>query len=220
MLAIGKKIQSCKWVDDGAIFSKAQVTKVSEAHVRAPLDDDSQAYTFTAQESVRGDTFAHSLINPETGEAWKEGEKEQHLQNAIAVSAQPAKNEEDDESIASGESAGWEEMQLTRVEIEGMEEVGGTLKDDLDVEMENDDGYLESNELGKELREALMVSGRVGPGKDQSLGKDIQNLMRVAIAALKETPAITAPSSLNKLDKSNTGKDRQATDRASGGQGP
>ena len=55
--------------------------KALEQHAKAFLDDDSHAYTFTALESVGGDTAAHSLINPETGKAWEEGEKERHLQN-------------------------------------------------------------------------------------------------------------------------------------------
>ena len=108
MLEIGKKIQSCKWVDNGAIFIKTPILKASEAHIKAILDDDSHAYTFTALESVGGDTFAHSLINPATGEAWKEGEKEQHLQNVVAATAPSIGNQDDDGSIASGKSEGWE----------------------------------------------------------------------------------------------------------------
>lgn len=232
MLEIGKKIQHCKWVDNGAIYTKAPIAKASEAHVKAILDDDSHAYTFKAMDSVGGDTFAHSLTNPATGEVWKEGEKEQHFRNAVAASAPSLGNQDDDGSIASGESEGWESMQLRNVEIEGMEGVAmkGTneveetdeaSKQHVEDDMEVEEGNLMTSELGKELREALVLSGRVGPGEDQSLGQeDIQNLMRVAIAALRDTPAATASRSLNKLDKSKTGKDRHATKGATGGQGP
>ena len=96
-------------------------------------------------------------------------------------------------------------------ELEGMEEVpasrGSVKEDQEDDNMEEEEEKLMTSGLGKELRETLVLSGRVGPGKDQSLGWDIQNLMRVAIAALKETPTTIASSSLNKLDKSNMGKD-------------
>ena len=223
MLEIGKKVKSCKWVDDGAIYSKTPIMKASEAHVKAVLDDDSFAYTFKAPESVGGDTFAHSLINPTTGEAWKEGEKELHFQNAIAT-APSVGDQDDDGSIASGESAGWESMQLNRVEIEGMEGVTaidntvGKNQEEEDREVEDENA--KTSGLGKELREALVMSGRVGPGEDQSLGQDIQNLMRIAIAALKDKPAPTASGSLSKPNEGNTGKDRHASGEATGGQRP
>jgi hypothetical protein len=215
---------------DGVIFNKTPIPKASEAHVKqffwttTPM----HTYTFTALESVGRDTFAHSLINPATGEAWKEGEKERHLQNAVVATSPSIGNQDDDGSIASDELEGWEMMQLRNVEIEGLEGVtamgnyelegmeevvptsrGSVKEDQEDENMEEEEEKLVTSGLGKELRETLVLSGRVGPGEDQSLGWDIQNLMRVArIAALKETPATIASSrSLNKFDKSNMGKD-------------
>ena len=93
---------------DGVIFNKTPISKASEAHVKqfwttTPM----HTYTFTALKSVGGDTFAHSLINPATGEAWKEGEKERHLQNAVVATAPSIGNQDNDGSIALDELEGW-----------------------------------------------------------------------------------------------------------------
>ena len=221
MLAIGNKIKHCKWVDNGATYSKAAPTKASEQHVRAPLDNNSHAYTFTAQESVGGDTFAHSLLNPETGRVWEEGEKEQHLQAAIEGAKAAVEGREEDKSIASDESAGWEQNAV--FEFEGMDGIQNPKVVEIEAEQETETEIRKSEmkDLSKELRETLLASGRLNSDKDQHLGQDMQQLMRAAIKALKASQSSpTATHGRHKLDKGNTGEDRQATDQASGGQGP
>ena len=218
MTEIGQKLKHCKWVDSGALVSRATTTKASEQHSKAILDDDSLAYTFKAQESVGGETVAHSLINPETGKAWEEGEKEWHFQGALEAGME--QTFDDASSIASDESAQWKQVE---VELEGMEEVDehtGT-KDNVNVNTEEVIRNSETTDLGKELHDILLASGRIGSDEDQALGQDTNQLMRAAIAALKSSISHTAPSGSRKLDESNTGEDRQATYAgASGGQGP
>ena len=224
VLEIGNKIKHCKWVDNNAFMVRGPGKPAEQEHAMACLDDDSLAFTFTAQESVGGDTAAHSIINPETGEAWKDGEKEQHLQGAIEGARRLEKEKKDDASIASGESAGWDQQAV--YEFEGMEGVirpnGGEGIEFEGIEDDGDNGGdNRSSDLGKELHEALLASGRLRSGEDQPLGQDIKRLMRAAIKALKAGPTSTAAGCLMMPDKGNTGKDRQATcDGASGGQGP
>lgn len=216
MTEIGLKLKHCKWVDSGAPLGKP-AAKPSEQHAKAILDDDSLAYTFKAQESVGGETIAHSLFNPETGNVWEDGEKERHLDGALAAGME--QTFDDASSIASDESALWKQVE---VELEGMEEVDsdGDGKDEV-TETGLDIGNSENKDLSKELRDILLASGRIGSGEDQALGQDMNQLMKAAIAALKTNASHTAPSGSRKLDESNTGEDRQATDDgAAGGQGP
>ena len=217
MSEIGQKLKHCKWVDSGTLLGKP-AAKQSEQHAKAILDDDSLAFTFKAQESVGGETVAHSLFNPETGKAWEEGEKERHLQGALAAGME--QTFDDASSIASDESALWKKVE---VEFEGMEEVDNSteMENEERVEMEMDVGNSENKDLSKELRDILLASGRIGSDEGQPLGQDMNQLMKAAIAALKSKASPTAPSGSRKLDESNTGKDRHATDDgAAGGQGP
>lgn len=177
MLEIGNKIKHCKWVDNTAFMAKGPGKSAEQEHTTACLDDDSMAFTFAAHESIGEDTAAHSLINPETGETWKDGEKEQHLRGAIEGARRLEREKEDDASIASGESAGWDQQAV--FEFEGMpnDEPNDEGRFELDGMDDNgrNGGDNRSRDLGKELHEALLASGRLGSGEDQPLGQDIND---------------------------------------------
>ena len=223
MLEVGQKIKACKWVNNAAVFTKG-IEK--ESHARAFLDDDSQAYTFAAEQSVGGDTAALSLINPETGKEWREGERERHRASELEGAA--AATAADDESIASRESDCWEQSRT--YEFEGMEGVHdlGNLKGDENEAGEDEkedvapqvDG--ETRDLSSALMDALLKAGRVNPDEGRPREMDIKQVMRAAIEAISsKTPNSTNNIGQNQLEESNTGEDRQPPIGGSaGGPGP
>ena len=226
MMAVDLKLKSCKWVNNAAIFTK-ETGKKAEQHARAFLDDDSMAFPFGTSKSVGGETAALSLINPETGKEWEEGEREQHYRAALEGGMK--KMEEDvaeTESIASRESDLWENSGM--YQFEGMDEVENG--DDMDEEKHEEVEEIveeerkekgETEELSRALLRALKGSERVNPGEERPLGADINQVLRAAIEAITGNSATTGTTRQNKLDESNTGEDRQATtDGAAGGQGP
>ena len=222
MIEIGQKIKSCKWVNRAAVFDSSERRKGTEKNTKAFLDDDSHAYSFKAQQSVGAATADQSVINPETGEHWKEGERERHFAEATKERAHQASQQvEDDGSIASGESEGWERN--TVYQFEGMEQVGKVNESDEGNEMDIDGKEVEeTNALSKALREALLGSEGIDPDKDNPLwGGDINHLLRAAIDALKTRTPNISRGSQNQFEESNMVEDRQATQKgAAGGRGP
>ena len=223
MMEVEQKIRRCKWVDKAYLQDDRRVA-TKDQHTAAILANDPNAFNFQDGNSVRkppsisgttaGDTAAMSMINPETGEAWKEGEREQHLAAAVGAMEQV----DNDEGSISEESAAWEDPGV-EYEFEGLENMDET-KDE-----EGQDGAVDrrremTRELEEQLMQALLTSGRVNSGEGLPLGRDVHGLMRAAIEALKDTPRPTGTAGQNQPGEGNTGEDHQDSRMHPGGQGP
>ena len=220
LMEVENKIKHCKWVDNAFLQER---NKGEAEHAAAFLTNDPSAFNFQDGDSVRhppsisgttaGDTAILSVINPETGRKWEEGEKEAHM--AAAIGAVLQKEEADDGSIASDETAGWEPT-AGEYRFEGLDSMGDGEGKDLEIEEETDS----RRELGQQLRQALVASGRVDPGEGLSLGQDVNELMRAAIAALASSTSPTVSHGQNGPGEGNTGADHQGQRMSPGGQGP
>lgn len=232
ILGMGLRIEKCKWVDKTMVQGgeKDKKLKASQVHAHAYLNGNTSAFNFEDGNSVvapplvagtmGGQSAADSVLNPETGKPWVEGEKAEHLRAAVVHGDKQVTGEEEDSSIASGETAGWNSPENVVIEIEGMDEFGRNESKDQDVEMHDEEGEAraERNNLQEQLRSLLSRSGQGLPGEGALLGGDLNGLMWAAIEALQSKPPAIGNTEQNKPDEGNTGEDHRT--RTSGGQGP
>lgn len=203
--------------------SRAQAEQGRSGAAAAFLTNDPSAFNFQDGDSIRrppsisgtttGDTAVLSVINPETGRKWEEGEKEAHM--AAAIGAVIQQEEGDNGSIASDETAGWEPA-AGEFQFEGLDLMVRADGKELEIE----DGNDSRRELGRQLQRALVASGRVDPGEGLPLGRDVNELMRMAIAALTSSTSPTISHGQNGPEEGNTGVDHQGRKTPPGGPGP